>query len=374
MHRVFAIAAFAAVASTASAQEITSTADAFNAGKTFANSGKEGASGAVNSTTASSNLPYYSTSAPQSEYFQDGTNPIGAAGSQKQAECQTSQASSAFNQQECDAINFLTQNPTTRPKYNIDRKTDPLLNASQGIIDNPGPIPATSTQQCRVEQKPNPVPTTYETCVEADTIESVQCSRILVVACDPERDGCDQGGIVANSWAGDMKAAITPDSQGNLMLTFGTIGDNYWGSGQYDRTLSFEIRDLSLISRFALTRAKFDDWLWVQVNGTTVYVGPYGGDMINRKAFGRLYGVQCRSWEPNYRCGNVELGTSWDSTMDVDLRPYLVEGSNTIWTRTIVGGGGESAIQITTRQVCPRDCHDQWDDSQCSAMAARSQQ
>jgi len=432
MKRVLSIAAMLAAVGVASAQTITTPADAFNAGKDFANAGKGVAGGKINGATGSNVLPYYSTTAPETANFQEGRNLIGGAGTNKQIQCETYKAPNAFQQQECDAVNFMSKNPTQRPKFTIDKQTDPILTGSKGVINNPGSIPGASTQQCRVERVKNPATYITETCTETQTLENLSCKRVLKVACDPERDGCDQGGIVPNSWAGDMATSFTPDGAGNYILQFGTIADNYWGGwgAVYDRNLTFDIRDVGLITRFALTRAAFDDWLMVKVNGNLVYVGPRGGDRLEIYSPPPVFessstrsctqtwddwgsGWQCSDtggggwwggggggnpvsyqsctavgggWNcttSDYRTGMVqycatcfsrpELSTSWNFGLNIDVKPYLKNGSNTIFMRTIVAGGGEGAIQLTTRQLCPRNCYDQWDNSQCAPLEQRAQ-
>ena len=282
----------------------------------------------------------------------------------------------------------------------------------------------------RPPRSPEPAVYEEEVCNEYKTLGTQTCSRVLIVTCDPQQDGCDQGGIVPNSWQGDMTTSFLPDGAGNYVLQFGTIADNYW-SGQgavFDRTLSFDIQDLNLITLFALTRAAFDDWLLVSVNGTTVYVGPHGGDRLEiyspppvfepsstrlcQPVGGLGFGVtwQCHDTSAGWfggagnsvdyaTCGAVsggwnctpadnktglvqycatcfgspELGTSWDINLNIDLKPYLRNGANTVFMRTIVAGKGEGAIQIRTRQLCPQNCHDQWDGSQCALLEARTQ-
>lgn len=383
MKRFILLGAVLAAFGVANAQTMGSPADAFNAGKEFANAGKGVASGQVNGATGSSVLPNYGTSAPESSIFQGGRNLIGGAGTSKQAQCENYRAPNAFQQQECDAVNFITKNASQRPKFNIDKKTDPLLVGSKGIISNPGSTPGASTQQCRVERVKNPATYITETCTETQTLENLSCKRVLKVACDPDRDGCDQGGIVPNSWTGDMSTSFTPDGAGNYILQFGTIADNYWGGwgAVYDRTLTFDIRDVGLITRFALTYAHFDDWLLVKVNGAVVYVGPHGGDRL--EVVSRTY--TCGTDEKPRTCSDTsvqycptcfsspELARNWDVWLNTDLKPYLRNGSNTIFMRTVVAGNGEGAIQITTRQMCPRNCRDEWDNSQCSPMEQRAQ-
>lgn len=357
-----------------------STTDAFNAGKDFANGAKGTAAGSVNSSTGQSKLPYFSTSAPESQNYQSGKSPITGAGQNKMTNCATTTSPDGFKQQECDAVNFLAKNATSRPKYVIDKSRDPIITGSKNVIANPGSIPGANNQQCRVERVKTPATYLNETCTETQTLDSLNCKKILKVACDPLRDGCDQGGIVPNSWAGDMSTSFTPDGAGNYILQFGTIADNYWGGwgAVYDRTLNFEIKDVGLISKFALTRAAYDDWMMVQVNGVIVYVGPRGGDRL-------LMTQQCYSdWEGFEYCSPVvqycatcfsgpELRTNWNFGLNIDIKPHLRNGANTIFVRTIVAGNGEGAIQLTTRQLCPRNCSDQWDNSRCVGLEQRAQ-
>lgn len=407
----------------ASAQTMGTPAEAFQAGKDFANQGKGAAARQVNGSTGASALPYYGTTAPETANFQGGRQLIGAAGTGKQIECQTRQASSGFEQQECDAVNFMSKNPTSRPKFTIDKRTDPILTGSRTVIQQPSVIPGASTQQCRVERTRNPATYVSETCSETQTLENLSCKRVLQVVCDAQRDGCDQGGIVPDSWAGDMATSFTPDGSGNYILQFGTIANNYWGGwgAVYDRHLSFSLQDVRLITRFSLTRAAFDDWLLVKVNGRLVYVGPRGGDRLEiysptpvlessgQRSCTTYWDEAGSGWQctdaggggnvvsypsctavaGGWSCtpsdartgmvqycadcfGSPELSTSWNLGLDIDLRPHLRNGSNEMFMRTIVAGGGEGAVQITTRQLCPRSCRDQWDNSQCAALEQRA--
>lgn len=410
-------------AAAASAQNLTTPAEAFQAGKDFANQGRGAAARQVNGSTGASALPYYGTTAPETANFQGGRQRIGAAGTGKQIDCQTRQAGSGFKQQECDAVNFMSKNPTSRPKFTLDQKTDPVLTGSRSVIQQPGTVPGASTQQCRVERIRNPATYLGETCTETQTLENLSCKRVLQVLCDAQRDGCDQGGIVPNSWAGDMATSLTPDGSGNYILQFGTIANNYWSGwgAVYDRHLSFSLQDVKLITRFALTRAAFDDWLMVKVNDQLVYVGPRGGDRleiyspppvletsgqrscttywdetgsgwqcVDAGSGGNIVSYpSCTAVAGGWSCtpgdgqtgmvrycadcfSGPELKTSWALGLDIDLRPHLRNGSNQIFMRTIVAGRGEGAVQLTTRQLCPRNCREQWDNSQCAALEQRA--
>lgn len=408
-------------------QAVRSPAEAFEAGRAFGNDGKQRAGSKISEESALSEVPGYQSSVPESGHFQGGQNTLVSVGMDKQAACQQSRDGKAYDLQECEAINFLSRNRAERPLYTIDAENDPLITNSRTVINNPGPVPGTSTQQCRVVRTPTRATFISEICREIHTTEIMNCKRVLRVACDMTRDGCDQGGIVPNTWEGDMATSFSPDGSGNFILQFGTIADDYWrGWGTvFDRNLKFEIKDVDLITRFALTKAAFDDWLMVKVNDHLVYVGPRGGDRLEIHApspvletsasracqsLGSSWSCQdrqrpgardggtlnvaryasCTAAPEGWRCTPVdsrtgmvrycetcfsgpELSTSWNFDLNVDLKPYLRNGVNTIFMRTIVARGGEGAIQITTRQLCPPTCRDTWDDSMCLPLQQRAE-
>lgn len=127
-------------------------------------------------------------------------------------------------------------------------------------------------------------------------------------------------------------------------LTFGTIADNYWGGHcqVYDRDAKFVISDLNDIKDFTLNRVGFDDYLWIKLNNHTIYVGPHGGERVELKKNIYLTGV---TTDGNNRL-SCEQNTNWQFDLERDLKPYLKQGDNILWTRTIVSGCGESWLNI----------------------------
>ena len=418
-------------------------------------------------------VPGYNTNPTQKQYFQGGQGSTVGPGTTRVAGC-TNQSDI-----ECQAVNLMRQGPQTRPQFNITR-SDPLLGRSKSLTNNPGgqigdifssygtcktttttTSPTFETQVCnefsvnedkvcvmgqQVVVDPDYLYTCQETIqsqanrtctvgrivqVDADynyqcqqspkQIETLTCNKTLIVTCDPQVDGCDSGGIVPGSTQGDMRVWFGAIGGGTYGLEFGTFADNYWGGygAVYDRTLQFNIANKDGVTQFSLINASFDDWLLVRVNGTLVYVGPYGGDRLeitsapttaipsdgwcgladeyssswlcwvpDRWRGSRIYGTYgyCERRGRTWYCGSVqpglvqygpssygspELRTSWNRSLNIDLRPYLVTGNNVIFMRTIVAGGGEGAIRINARMACPRNCYDNWD-NQCRALEQRA--
>jgi hypothetical protein len=152
----------------------------------------------------------------------------------------------------------------------------------------------------------------------------------------------------------DMAMSWVPGGNGTYSLYLGTIADNYWGGygAVYDRSMSFNISNKDLYTKFNLAQASFDDWLMVKVNGAVAYVGPYGGDRlevidvcINMGEDGCTYYLPHVKYTSNLY-GGAELRTNWNIPLNIDLRPYLRAGQNSIFMRTIVAGKGEGAIRI----------------------------
>jgi len=395
----------------------------FNDAKTYAKGTVDETGSIVNGAMAAT-LPHFTPNSPVPGLV-PGSTGINAAGGAKITGCV------GHNDPECAAVNFLAKNPATRLQFTLDPSTDPTLKTGMQVLENPKAVDGAgqdgSESVCATRTVLDPAIYASEVCDEYRTTTAQTCERVLSVACDPLLDGCDAGGIVANSWAGDMAVNWEPSGNGDYNLTFGTIANNYWGGWgtPYDRTLTFEIRDRTLITRFALTRAAFDDWLWVKVNDSTVYVGPYGGDRLYVIEQGNPIGgnsfcsqndwsgqwicyqyigwsetptqvgsyayCSCEGWDscswycnndgpPGYvkygaganQYGSPELSTSWNFGLNIDIKPFLNDGLNTVWMRTIVAGGGEGAVVFTTRQTCPRNCTDVWS-NECASFEARSQ-
>lgn len=190
------------------------------------------------------------------------------------------------------------------------------------------------------------------TCEKPGRLE-YKCERKLKLTCTNKAE-CDNGGIIADTVQTDMKWQYVFPT-----LTIGTIADNYWcGHCQvYDRPTKFQVRNLDKITEFRITHVGFDDYLWIKINGITVYVGPHGGDRIELKNNGHWTGVTTDGTNQH----GCELNTNWSSAVDIDLKPHLKEGDNELWMRVIVSGCGEGWMQISAKQHCCSQWSETWD-------------
>lgn len=204
--------------------------------------------------------------------------------------------------------------------------------------------------------------------------------------CTPPVD-CNE--VRPDSWTADMEMDWRPNADGSFALRFGSIGDDYWHEptygGVHDNSLTFNLIDPGAIAQFSLNSVYYDDWVYIAVNGHHIYNGPHGGDRLelqldnvwctalasqdlcfatqqeclNGLALYSISNGKCsnmdRPWHNSYvkysasGTGQAELRISWSYTQPIDLKKYLTPGRNTIFIRTIVGGGGEVTTNFTGR-------------------------
>ncbi len=182
--------------------------------------------------------------------------------------------------------------------------------------------------------------------------KTFDCDRELQLTCR-QSDDCDNGGVLASSVTSDMKWEYSYP-----YLTVGTIADNYWGGWcqTYDRVTKFQVRNKEKVTEFKIMQVGFDDYLWIKVNGHTVYVGPDGGSHV--EVTGSGFGLGVSNGHGKNSC---ERNTNWNFGLDIDLKPYLLEGENEIFMRVIVAGAGEGWMKIIAKQHCCKEWIETWD-------------
>jgi hypothetical protein len=197
---------------------------------------------------------------------------------------------------------------------------------------------------------------TYTKIICEQPQNSYDCAQSLKLTCKQAGE-CDSGGIVKASVSSDMKFEYSYP-----YLTIGTIADNYWGGrcDAYDRVTKFQVRNKEEIKEFKIVQVGFDDYLWIKVNGHTIYVGPYNEGYVE-PFFGNRYGPRVNTNRGQYLC---DLEKNWNFNVDINLLPYLKEGENEIWMRVIVAGAGEGWMKIIAKQHCCMSWQEQWSE-QC---------
>lgn len=381
-----------------------------------------GAANTINSTSPDQFAPRYEGIPTEAEgYYSSGNIIPKAQGNAKITDCQNIAEEDLYKRQECESINFVSKNRTIRPDVTISSE-EALATGTHDIASDPtdtltkwgweipynsdGSIGAIPAETCNTELITIPAKTVEKDCSVYQGAELYLCETTLKVEVDPSFNyscletkyqnntyacnkqltvTCEQAmtcanqGILPGTTQGDMQVKFYSVGGGGYYLEFGTIGDDYWSGNTtsgtvYDKTLTFNVSGKDRLTDFRLIRAEYDDWLMVQINGATVYLGPKAG--MQKLEQGKVDGTSltvvtiCAPHVFNQCAFFAELSTSWKIDLSIDLRPYLREGANTIFTRTIVGGRGESFIRLAVTQACDPICYDSWVNT-CTAYESR---
>lgn len=122
------------------------------------------------------------------------------------------------------------------------------------------------------------------------------------------------GKLTGTSFAGDMRVEEISSTGGNTREYYiGTLGDNYWGSGNYDRNVYFNVQSPQELEEIAITQQGFDDWLMIAINGQVLYIGPYGGNMLEPTGLG-VAESNCTGSAGAYSCTSQMPRTFGDAT------------------------------------------------------------
>lgn len=326
--------------------------EAIELGKSFGSENQSGLETLSTQQDTTSVPGYQGTDVPETQY---GSDPM----------AMEDEARSQVNQS--DTGSFVTESAVSRPQYQFDRESDPLLTRSNTIQENPESVAgsiATEYSGCQSSILTTPPTYSEEVCTEWRETEQRTCSETLQLACNRPLE-CDAGGIQLNTVQSDMSWDYTYP-----ILTLGTVSDDIWGGycAIYDRSTTFTIEEIDKVAEFSLIQAGFDDWIKITVNGVVVRVGPYGGDRLEvvSNKFSKSFTLQQVQYSAT-QYGNCELSTSWNQSLNIDIKPYLHTGSNTIDMRVIVAGGGEGWMKFRATQYCDCEWQENWVNT-CDAL------
>lgn len=357
-------------------------------------------------------LPNATAFPPNAESYYGGGNVIPKGpGQSKISDCANLPGDeNLYKRQECEGINFVGSNKTQRPDVTINNDEnfvtttteinkdpkDTLIKYGWDIpYNSDGSIGEIPVDACGTEEITIPPRVYYEDCSIYTGSEAFLCESLLKVTVDPSfnyscletkynnsfhdcskrlKVTCERGTTCANqgiklaSWQGDMAVSMRAiSSDGVYRLTFGTVGDDYWNNADFSRTLAFDIVNKNDLTLFRLSRVEYDDWMYVEVNGTLVWSSD-GNTRFQGRCEVSINGRPCvlarrsvYSLPANKYLGIAERRTSWKQDLSIDLRPYLREGRNTIHLYTVVGGGGEGNAMFDAQQFCVPNCTDKWE-------------
>lgn len=307
-----------------------------DAGKEFQDSTVKGVlEGLKGSTDHKQIFPgYEGTDVPEKDYYDSGAN------LSDEARIQDNEASQVVNNGMAD-----------RPKYNINRETDPLFKRYDDV-----------------KEKAHSLTDTYSGCVqipygtEDKTLhdekfcheygykdyEEFSCRRSLEVSCENE-----DAGKVKNFTLADIEVSGDP-IEGIEEVGPNTFRIGYWRfynrtghCTRYNNEIKFNIGQYEKVVSIKMTSVRYDDWLDIRANSWLIFrgIGPHQGIDVSG----------------NYPC---EYERIWTGSVP-DFSSRIRTGTNTIKITNLVHGGGAFDVTLSINRINTCKEKDSWSSLSC---------
>ena len=346
-------------------------------------------------------LPFYTNNPPQAGGF--GGPSLFSLGVGRSTTCKTAEhGPDSVANQECDAVNFLAKNPQDRVKIPVN-PNDPIIkgigdtinNAKPGNVTDSGCYPKTTTtpaqhetevcneylvtedKQCtmgqvvEVDAKSN-----YQCNITKNSTYLTNCDKVLIVQCGGGY--CDTGGILPLTVSATTGSANIRYEAPYLWITH-NYQTQYWVESS---TFAFNIRNVSEVKTFLWEYTYVDNWIWIAINGQKVGVRANNGTPAQAQYADKFelgYYINDQN-NAQYPDGTIDLGAggvwgverpnNFEIAENVDLKPYLRNGTNVIEFKLANGAGpGNGNIRINAQQYCP--CTEYWE-NQCTLLEQKS--
>ena len=217
----------------------TGLSDAFSSGQALGNAGVASAQGAITAGQGTSVVPNYTGAAPESSYFAGGQGSLFAPATGKVSNCATGpRASTAYGQQDCDAVNFLARNPAVRPQIAVG-KNDPLVAGAKSILSNPQTFTGNMTgsySSCSTATVNQPATYDTEVCNQYTSLTNSLCDKLL---------GVQVTQINAPPNCAPLDNWVNTGLYGDTYTTRYGVGElQYWCDSHTTNTMYFRVREL----------------------------------------------------------------------------------------------------------------------------------
>lgn len=265
--------------------------DARQSALDFGTTYKDSATSAITAQNKS-NTPGYTTDNPEQTKYYNGTSTDADA----QAKIQSSSEG-----------DLMSNGIANRPKMTIN-PNDSFLNTGKAIEGNPDQVVAMLTG-------------TYG-----------ECKPLTLTKTETELRTCDQ--YAEPNCIDGSKVVTVSGAETSFNYPFITASIPYQGGSgcaQHHLYTTIEITNLASINSLYLTNLGWDDSVKVTINGSVVYTN------------GSFTGFR----------GGCERSTAFWIAPNIDLKPYLVQGTNTI--DLLVGISGSGFVSATYRIDYPKD-------------------
>ena len=308
---------------------------ALAAGKAAGDAGQAAANQAGTNIDPSSFPGYQGSDVPERNYYSSG----GGIEDQARQKLPEHQLGSELQRSAQSRPRFSFRSDDGQPG-SILKREDAAATAGSALT--------ASYSGCQSLSSDNQAPSHEEASCSADALDlNPTCNRKRVARCQPP----------VGDLAMDFASASTnaPWSYQKPELTIGDQNrvNGPSGCAILTYTFSFDIAGQGEVEQFVLFATGMESWMEVQVNGVGAYYGPYGGNVLRIENGGVRY-------DTTKGLGACRDGWRTQST-NVNLKPYLRAGRNTITVNILAGnagGYGRHRGYVKIRATRYSDCSD----------------
>lgn len=173
----------------------------------------------------------------------------------------------------------------------------------------------------------------------------------------------DQMSVCLPAIPSDISTVCQKVSDKDYVLSIGTIGNDYWGDGVYDRRLNFKnllktkcgLDLFNEVEKLYVEKVQMDDWLEIKANNKSYYSFPFVQykflELCPNQRSSIRWSKVCHS-NQEYTGRSVEMSVSWNISttrahgpapkiQEKNILPLLNEENSNVDFRTFVGGRGE---------------------------------
>lgn len=236
-----------------------------------------------------------------------------------------------------DKAQFVFGAHTSRPIYDV-KPDDPLMKHTEANQNNMVSLSDTYSGCQDIAYGGTVTSSQDATCKKTGTavFQNTTCHRSLAVACSNADANQPQSFTAADFTVAG--AALSKSVSGNTVTFSASRGSNCSG---YESYVTFNIEDARYIGQAVLDYMGWDDAVYVSINGTAIFMGR-----------GNSTGIDPRG--PVSRFNGCEYSVWAARDTNVDIKPYLKNGTNTlyIWNRVGGGGGVSASLKLTRFKKC----------------------
>lgn len=234
----------------------------------------------VNESKGKQWLPGYSETAKEEMYYQGGMGNINQDGYTKYARCSNPNSTLTADEKiECEAINFVNNNPKGRKLYEVDPKTDPVIKSSNEIKES-ATTAFNNNQTCFQKTVKTNAVYEEEVCTQSTALSEQQClAQTVNDVCPTTIDGNS-----CNGETGIERAALTTTGNDNSYIRYEgnrlKLGLGYRSNKPLTSstaTYKVTIRNRSKLKNIKLVGSTYDDAYLLKINGVEALAVNIGG-------------------------------------------------------------------------------------------------